>query len=585
MNKSLDKTILILNLIALGVITLFLWYRLFLPTAYVLGSIFLGLLLAVSLTANRSKSYLKFLQIFTIFFFILNVFYIGTNYKILPFGDSYVDYGVTRIFDQNAKVSVIKFPQSSGLLDRMSLTSGWPLIQSLTIVFSQVTGIPLFQASFILPLVMSSLSFVFVYVILKKIQNALNLTDTGILFGLLVFMSWPNLIFWSLQFGHMSTGLMFFTILIYLVLRYQSETPSSQNTVLLILFSVSLILTHHLSSFIMVTYLILMAFIITIGHYSRRISGLFSRSLNSMWFLAITVLALLILWWDSYATVIWPVFDGFLKAFIQVLYYHAQNPLINVASYPSSLTPLWATTLNYLRIILILGLAVLGFLAILKRKAHMRYASQISFLSSTGLVLGILWILAFQSGAFEWTRIITYALPLLCIYATFFVDHYVKKLKKSSIIISFFTILLVVSSFTGLWGVNFAPLDLYNPAVNSASVGEHNVDFAPVGLFLNKHVTFDNIGNISSDDPLLLLAIIPTGDYEKITALSPSDFNPTSQVVVEFNGLDLYNYFNLNVVGTIQPKDIVPVSMQLSEALENQSNRIYDNSVSAIWVP
>lgn len=592
--RNLGRIILVLNVGIILLIGASLWYRLFLPSAYFIGAFFLGVLLAISFIDSRNKrdSKLSLLQILTLYFFILNIFFIGTKYSVLPFGDSYIEFANTRILDQNHRLSIIQSTQDSAhsyLLDQMSLDSGWPATQILTVVFSGITGVDLFRTVLVLPLILAIVSFLFVYALLKKTQNALELTSSGIVLALLLYTSWPNFIFWSFQFGHMMTGLTLFTVFIYLVLRYQSEIwARNRNAFLIIVFGFPLVFTHHLSSFVMAVYLFLLAVIITMGRYSQKINAHLSKSLSSMWLFAITIFALLILWWDSYASVIWPIFSGFLKSSLRVPFQNAQNPLASTAVYPESLTPVWALTLNSFRVILPLALTLLGFIVLLRKREVMHFPSQISFLIISGIAFFVIWVATSQSVFLEWGRMITYALPFLCVYGTFAVEHYTRRRGKLRIAISALIVLLVMSSFTGLWGISFAPLHLYSPAVSSQEVGEHSVDFSPVGLFLNKYIPFDSIANISSDDPLLLLVILPPSEYKYIATLNISDFNSSSSLqftqIVEFNGMNLYNYFNPHWVATIQPKDISTVSTELTGVLENQADRIYDNSASAIWI-
>lgn len=591
LSNDLDQKILILNITTIVLMGIFLWYKIFLPYAYFIGLFFLGLFLAISSLSSRTESNLsvfKFLQIFTLYFFILSVFSISTKYTVIPLGDDYIDYAITRRFLNSGHISIIQPTPGpyfiSDLFEQISFSSGWPLTHTIVIIFSTLTSLTLFQTTFILSLSFSLLAFVFVYIFIEKTKVALNLTSLGVILALLLYLSWPNGIFWSLHFGHMNMGKLFFTMMVYLSLKYESKPFDRRNIILITLIGASLVFSHHFSSLVMVGYLFLLSFIVFVGNYLFRTTNSLSKSLRPMWNFAILIFAILILWWDNVASAIWPVLGSFIQRFIQILLRaRTYEPIVNIASYPDSLTPNWVILLNVLRTILILVPALLGGLTIFRGRPHV---SQRPFLISSGIAFGILWILGFQSVSFEWNRIITLAMPFVCVYGAFFIDKRINKLKLSNIIISLFIILLVASSFTGLWGIAHAPVHLYDSTINAASVGEHNTNFMTSGKFLDAFIDLQRFNNISADDPLLLYVILPPNEYEKVRYLDDSDIyhlSASARVIIEFNGLNLYKYYYF-LEPKIEPEDIEPIKSQLKEALETHLNRVYDNGNSAIWM-
>ena len=156
------KFLLVLVEVILLIICSFsLWYKIFLPGTYLFVAIVLSILVAIQLPKKECKT-LLIIQIALLGLFLRNVYYLYTNYAIIPFDDGNWDYALVKFFNEEGRTCIIRESGSSPV-KLMEWYSQWPLLHIFAISLSQIMGIDAYYLALIIPSIISIISFLFVY--------------------------------------------------------------------------------------------------------------------------------------------------------------------------------------------------------------------------------------------------------------------------------------------------------------------------------------------------------------------------------------------------------------------------------------
>ncbi len=569
-----------------------LWYRIFLPTTYFFVAFAIAALIVLQML--RKGNHYKFIafQIAFLLLFMNNVYYLATNYHIIPFDDGNWDYGVTKTFIQESNIFTIS--EQNVATRNLAWYSGWPLLHSLVISISQISGINTFHLFLVLPSLISMTSLLFVYLVVEKVRASMKLDTMVTPFTLLIYVCSAEAKFWPIQLVRQNLGLMIFVMLIYtLYLSRINATYARRYKALTLFLAVSLVVTHHFTSFMTVSYLLLFFGILTVGKHIGRTktwARLFWKHPSpTMATLAIAFLmsSFLILWWDHFGMIIWPRISSSLTRLRGVLlgtivFEYTRPP----AYYPEPLTPMWATSLLVLRDILIYVSAFLGLFLIWsrKRKNHHEF-----FVIYSVLAFGLLLIIDNFALRVESFRIFGLTLPFVSLLgATFYMHHSNnKKIVWRTLFTTSFVTVLVFSSFIGLWGHSFAPIHLYDSSVNAVEVGERNTDFMRVNNFFSQRIPINSLQAIWTDDYGPLVLLLQPINYPKIIKLSPEYTQRSllaNELICAFKDLYLYSYYarEYSLIGSRQEAN--RARCELYEYLDNGYNRIYDDGKYKFWL-
>ena len=255
-----------------------LWYKVLLPIAYYLvATLLAALIIAQVLRKSNSKSLV--FQIALLVLFMNSVYYLATNYRMIPFWDGNWDFAVAKTFIQEDEIFVISGQETStsilpgyrpaGMLQKYS---GWPLLHSLAFSLSRISGIDVFHVSLALPPLISITSFLFVYLIVEKARSSLGLDTMVTNFALLIYTTSAEALFWQIQFVRQNLGTMMLYVTIYTFYRSVTNvTHARKYRVLTIFFAMALVTTHHFTSFIMASFLFVYFALQIIQEYSSRI--------------------------------------------------------------------------------------------------------------------------------------------------------------------------------------------------------------------------------------------------------------------------------------------------------------------------
>jgi len=581
-----------------------LWYKILLPTAYYLVAILLAALITAQVLMRSDSKSLVF-QIALLVLFMNSVFYLATNYRIIPSWDGNWDFAAVKTFVKEDEISVISGPEPSASplsayhpARILATYSGWPLLHSLAFSLSQISGIDAFYIALALPPLISIISFLFVYLIVEKARRSLGLDTMVTNLALLIYATSAEALFYPIQFVQQNLGTMILYIAIFtFCLSTTNSAHSREYRGLTVFFTMALVTAHHFTSFIMASFLfVYFALQIIQAHFSRiKISR---RAFSAYRTPAIATLGIALLmstflfsWWNYYSTSIWRQIDSTLTRFITVL--GGARPFVYMphpSYYPEVLRPFWATSLLTLRDVLIYVPCLFGLLLIMFRKTEAR---QKSFVMLSSLAFGLIIIIDNFTIRVETFRIFMLALPLMALLGATFFAHFGKNWAKGIwrlLFVATVLVILILAAFTGLWGHNFAPMHLYDPSISPSEIGERNLDLMRVNDFFSQKIQTASFQAIWADDDAPLVSLLQPNYYNRIMRLGASYIEihsygklSVNELVCGFSDLDLYHYYS-GVSSTMTPEQGQALECQLHEYVDNNLTRIYDDGKYRFWI-
>lgn len=555
-----------------------LWYKFLLPTSYFATAALLTSLLIIQLVKSHDIKFLVF-QIALLFLLTRNTYYLATNYSIIPFNDGNWDYGVVKTFMENSSIFVIREPNLATTF--LTWYSGWPALHTLAISLSQVSGIDAFHVALLLPSIIGLGSFVFVYLFVEQMRKSMKIDSRVTPLALMIYATSAESFFWPMQFVRQNLGMLLFTITLYLISLMVTNPRSSKYKALTIFFAMSLVITHHFTSLVMVGYLFLFFVSSLIGKYLLK-----TQRVNlSITGIAMTAYAFLFVWWNNFGSIIWPTVGSGIKRFIGVLMGIKEITFLpRGAYYPNVIKPPWVLSLLTLRDLLIYVPAFFGLFLVMV-KANKTPAR--SFVVYSALACGTMFIIDNLFIRVEAFRIPSLSLPFLVLLSAISYTQLRKRLKpvwNASIIAVIMTILLL-SLFTGLWGHNFAPLHIYDPHISYMDLGERNLDFMRVNDFLTRKLSTDGFQRIWTDDSNPLISLLNPIDYNKIKGLTVDSIHTLdpygNDLVCAFKDLNLYSYYRGAFLKS--PHETEVFRYELHKYLGDNFNRIYDDGKYVFW--
>ena len=586
-----EATLLIAQLIAITIAGLSLWYKIFLPTTYYLMILALAVILSLQMIKYHRISFSVFSLALSIVF-MRNVYYLATNYAIIPFGDGNWDYGVVKTFASEGRAFVITEQNYPATL--LTWYSGWPILHILALCLSQVSGINAYQVALLLPSVIGTCSLVFVYLLVDKIRRSLRLASEVTGFALLLYSVSPEALFWTVQFVRQNLGILFLVFTFYLVYKSWIKPKELKYTSLTIFFALTLVMVHHFTSFILVLYFLLFSvFLVLSPHFAKRKFGnkLFGESPNvskhAIFGLGLISLVFLFTWWNNYGTSVWPTITSSIVRFVKILTGAQEiKYLPSPASYPEILIPTWVTAMSFLRDILIYVPALFG-LIILTSKVG-KTLNKLFVIYST-LSLGLLFIINYFFFRQEVYRVVTLALPFVSLLGAVSYSYIKTKLERIRCIpvISIIVAFLLFYSFIGFWGHGFAPLHLYNPLISYEEVGERNTDFMRLCNF-NEKVIVKNYKVVWTDDLNPLIFLINSSDYNKIERIRPQDIQKVGsygkEIIYELKGFNLYFYYARAFSPVENPEDADVLAHEYELYVQNKFSCVYSDGKYRLWI-
>jgi len=562
-----------------------LWYKIFLPEVYYFTAIMLSILIVVQLPRKKRKN-LLILQIALLGLFLRNVYSLHTNYGVIPLDDGNWGYAVVKTFKEAAQIFVIRSSEPPVRL--MEWYSQWPLLHTFTAILSEIAGIDPFFLAFLLPSIISLLSFSFVYFLVEDIRKVMGLSHMITPLALLTYVITAESLFWPSQFVHQNLGILFVAIILRYIFLLQNFNRKYVTLILFFLFSV--IISHSYTSFVIVGFLVFLFFSSLILTKIRRSNAghkLFEKYLSTQILsIALVSFCFLIIWYENYGVAVWSNISYGLNRLINLLLGIKELEYLPPSvTYPDAITPSWALTLVTYRDIAIYIPAIFGFLVILFKKCNI--AQRFTLISSVS-ALGSMFLVdnfVFRVAVF---RLVVIFMPLICILSASSYSQLFNKLKyRSQVIASICMIVLVTSSFIGLWGHQFAPIYLFDPSVDPVNVGERYYDSIRVNNFFSRSLPIDNYQAILTDDPNPLAYLLSSKDYYKIKWIGTKErilIGPENKVIVcSFKDLFMYSCFAKRYSPLNTTQEANDLRSKLNQQLGGL-NQIFDDGKYRVWV-
>jgi hypothetical protein len=539
--------------------------------------------------------------------FLNSVYYIATNYRIVPFWDGNWDFAVVTTFNEEGRIFQIPHtnpPVNFGNYpaEILSIYSGWPMLHIISLTLSQVSGINLYLLTLILPLVIGFTSFLFVYLLMRKIGASLRINTQFISFAMLLYVTSAEALFYPMQFVHQNLGLTFFYAVIFTFYLSRSGNINSRKYCILVLFfAIALVISHHFTSVIMVLFFL---FLFIIQKVQRRLPEISIKEISlKIHFPTIPTLMLVLissvsmfLWWETFAPMyIWRKLSAFLLRFFNLIVgAQSISYMPPSAYYPEILRPFYATFLLNIRDILIYIPAVFGLLILLFKRNIFNDRHSIGFIITSFIAFGLIFILNYLFFRVEIFRILLFTLPLIILLTIICFYQLVKK--RESIIrilaVGVISIILVLAAFIGLWGHRFAPSHVYNPEIKFLDAGERYTDAIRTSYFFNQKIRTDYFQTIWVDDSASIVSLLKPKDYLKVMVLSDeyvtvrlTERPPSNELICEFHNLNLYRYFTGGATSTT-PETGKLLEQRLNDFLKNNplSIRIFDDDKYRFWI-
>ena len=530
------------------------------------------------------------IQLFLIFLLLNSIYYLSTKFSVLPYGDSYWEYAVLKTFEHDSSLFIIS--TSSSITSNLSMYSGWPLLQSLAIVFSGVTGINTFQTLIIIPVIIGVMTFIILYIFLDRLRIKLNFGKELVSFGLLFYVISPDSIFWRTQFVRQNLGALLLSSLFlvtYLLLSFSSQ--KRKIVLLAIMIVVSIIIAHHLTSFVTLSYFFLLFMLLFIQdnfqkkNILERIKSMNFQSIHLFLVLGLLTLIAIYVYWDNVVgPLIYPIVKSRIDRFLDILTgIRSPDFFVPQAVYPNQLTPLWALLLLAFRDIAIYASAVIGFIFLWRKRPQ---SMSRLFVILSIVAFALLFIINNLTIRLEPYRLLMMSLPFI-VFLSGIIFFELKSHKPWNKLLYVILVLIIFSSFVGLWGHNFAPIHLYDSSINPQSVGE-NVSPTPILDFVNTSINFKKLDWLWTDNVDALILILPTTQYQKIRTISPSSIDKLgtlgNEAYFEFSDSYLYKYY-AGIYSPIRtPEESEAFRTVIKNKLNSVLNLAYDDGTFRIWL-
>lgn len=574
-----------------------LWYRIFLPAAYYLVAILIAALIAAQLATGNNKHIL--LQIALLYTFTCSVCYIAANYQIIPFSDPNWDYAVVETMIREGSIFVGGQHGEFPYAHPVTWYSGWPLLHLLGVSLSKVSGISVFHIFMCLPVFIGLTSFLFVYLIVERIRKSMGLDGTVTNFALLIYATSPEALFWQTFLVRQNLAiLMLYGMIFALFLTTSNCSLARKHKLLALVFGLTLVATHHLTSFVMASFLLLSFVLQRISKYLPKIQmgsktldlkrHLASRFPYTTFGVALLMFVSMFLWWGYFGRHIWSFTGDVLTRALKIFYGVEEFKYMpNPSYYPVALTPTWATSLLMLRDILIYAPAFLGVYLLLRKAKTI----QGSFVLFSSAAFGLFFFINLLLLRVEMFRIFTMALPFIALLGGMFLNHMIrKKIGIGRLLIVLFSIIVLFASFVGLWGHKFAPFHLYDPSVSSADVGERSYDFMRVKPFLDQKIQVDDIQLVWVDDDASMVSLLNPSDFIKMRRFTDEYIqthtvtHSQTELMCALKDLNLYFYYSGATSPIIKPEEAYALKYALYQHFDDNFIRIYDDGKHRFWI-
>lgn len=565
-NRSELLILIIIDLIAVVTLMVSLLSKAYLPYLFIFPVLVISLITIVFLFKYENTNIIYW-HIFILYILRSSVYFLSTEFAVLPFGDPYWDIGVVKTFLKSGSAEVInnmtKWPSST-----LAWMSGWPLLHIFSVIFISVTGLSVMHSALLVTFFFICMFFLFVYILISLVSKRISDRATLSPIAILIFATSPESLYWNIQFKYQTIAMLLMLIVYFIIFKTFSRNAKSVGlTIVMMITLFAMVIGHNLTSMAIAAYLIFIVIISKILDYF--ISDLYFK--NKVYTnLAIVTLLLGFLWSLQYVNFIWSSIGLVVNRLIA--FFSGINSLEKVvvmASYPDILRPAWGRTLLIIRDLIMYIPALLGYLLVIKQLPKKNIFNYLVVMSLS--VFGIMLIADMLIIHIEPLRIVTYALPFVALVSALFYSH----ILRQRIVLFVFVVTVISVGYIGQWSHNFIPLHLWNNIAINNDIGEHNLQYNAIDGFINKNVGDYEL--IYGDDFSLLYSLLEPDSYYKIRAFRRSNVveNNTRSIVVSFRNFGVYNYSAAMAISTYEKVNEYGQYLNLSnEIRENVNERM-----------
>jgi hypothetical protein len=450
---------------------------------------------AIAFSILFGKEFTAAVGIFAFSIVIRLMYFVSTRFQVFAYGDAYSQYSVLRYFSQTSHVSIFINPSFLNFLTRIPHQySEWPGFEAFSLSLSRVTGLPLFATAMAVPFLLYAVWFVISYALLRTIfrsfrvnASKLSLLSIAIAAAFPTFEQPPEF-----KYDFMAALLL---LALILVLIHPWEQRIFEKSVLLVILTLGIVVTHSLTSLFLVMIVVLLgvAFVVrallpVLIPRAKRWSIVTRSSkeelLPFLYFL-LFVLGSVAVWWIYYASFVAKyglshlqyIFTSFSFKFLSSAAGGSRKAAV------AQLTPSWLLELLHFRDDLLLALVAIGTLLLFIRPrifgTRLLIPATLLSVAVVSLVTEVSHVLNFGDRSF-----LTFAPILACFVimpVAAIASRKLRLAKLGGILILF---LFLFSVGLGFWGSTYAPIFLYSSRQSPYAFGEHPTNWDQVAAYM-----------------------------------------------------------------------------------------------------
>ncbi len=189
--------------------------------------------------------------------------------------------------------------------------SYYPGLETVTVALASLTGLTAFDAGVIMLAAVRLMQIISLYLFYEQVGRSARVAGVATL----LYMANPNFIFWSAQFSYESLALPLGVLVLLAIVRREAAADDRARrglTVTALLLSMTIVITHHLSSYALVAFLWAVFAVSRLRHARARIGdvALFATAAVVLWLASIASITI------GYLT---PVISGAVTSTIQLI--------------------------------------------------------------------------------------------------------------------------------------------------------------------------------------------------------------------------------------------------------------------------
>lgn len=296
---------------------------------------------------------------------ILLLFLFGTILYIMRILPSTIHF---HFGDELAHFETAKLIYEAGTLDvatHFEISKYYPGLGLLTVSLKYLTNLDIFPVAKILIGVIHSFVVVFIYLFFKEV----SLSERIAAIGAFIYATNPLYIFFHAVYSYESLGILFVVVLLYLISKMSFKSGSIFLSLLAIVILPALVITHHLSSYMFLLFMVFLAIIQSYKNLRQKSEGS-KKSYLTFTFLTGT----LILGWMVYVATIainylFGTFTDRLSKIFELSLFGGEKTDIFSTSLATSLLPTYEFVIDtFIYVPLVLLLSLMGVYFIKKEK-------------------------------------------------------------------------------------------------------------------------------------------------------------------------------------------------------------------------